>query len=178
MTSLIVETLRLCLPAASAEELAALIEGDRAKFEALVGASAPDPMVAPPETGDVLDWFRTAIEEDEAIRPWFFRWIIDRAEKLLVGSVGFAGYPNDEGAVLLGYSVYPHYERRGYASEAATGMTRWALSQERATKVQATIFPGHVASERVAANARLRKVREIETDDGPVGLWSLEKSTG
>jgi [ribosomal protein S5]-alanine N-acetyltransferase len=172
----VVETARLLLPSATAEELFAFAGGDRDEFERLLGASAPDPLVAPPETGDVLDYFRTAIEEDPNIRPWFFRWIIERTENRLIGSVGLAGYPNDEGAVLLGYSIYPEYEGRGYASEAATGMVGWALGQERVNCVQATIFPSHTASQRVAAIAGMRYLREVETDDGLLGLWSVSKS--
>jgi ribosomal-protein-alanine N-acetyltransferase len=175
MSDLIVETGRLELRAASVDDLAAFIAGDRERFEQLIDAAVPETMVAPPETADVLDWFRIAISEDEAIRPWFFRWIIERMRRRLVGSVGFAGHPKDDGVVLLGYSVYPEFEGRGYASEAATAMVEWALAQDRVTAVQATIFPEHVASQRVATKAGLRFVQLVETDDGMIGLWSIVK---
>jgi RimJ/RimL family protein N-acetyltransferase len=166
-----VRTERLRLIAATADELRAMNDRDRVRFETLLGARAPVEFVPPPETADVLDWFRTAIEEDPGIRPWFFRWVVDHEAGVLVGSVGFAGYPNDECAVLLGYSVYPEFEGRGYASEAARRMTEWALVQPGVNAVKATIFPDHPASQRVAANAGLAFVRELETDDGTVGLW-------
>jgi ribosomal-protein-alanine N-acetyltransferase len=170
----LVTTDRLELPPATVEELDALIARKRERFEALIGASAPVPMVAPPETGDVVEWFRGAIANDPSIRPWFFRWIIDRHERRLVGSVGFAGHPDEVGIVLLGYSVYPADQGKGYATEAAARMVAWAFAHEQVKRVRATIRPGHIASERVAAKAGLNLVGEVETEeDGVVELWEV-----
>lgn len=171
-----ISTDRLALRPASVEEMNALIAGDRATFESLIGATAPEPMEAPPETADVIEWFRNAIATDPAIRPWFFRWIIERHERRLVGSVGFAGYPNAAGTLLMGYSVYPGDERKGYASEAATGIVAWALAQPSVHRVQATIRPGHTASQRVATRAGLQHVGDVESDEeGRVELWEIVK---
>lgn len=167
-------TERLELRPASVEELNALVSGDRSALEAVLGAAVPEPLEAPPETGDVIEWFRDATANDPGIRPWFFRWVIDRHERKLVGSVGFAGRPDPAGTVLLGYSVYPDLERRGYASEAAAGVVKWALAQPEVHRVQATIRPGHTASQRVAANAGLQHVGELETEEeGVAELWEI-----
>jgi ribosomal-protein-alanine N-acetyltransferase len=167
-------TKRLELRPASVEELDALIVGDPSAFESVLGATVPEPLEAPPETADVIEWFRDAIADDPGIRPWFFRWVIDRQEGKLVGSIGFAGRPDPVGTVLLGYSVYPDDQRKGYASEAAAGIVQWALAQPEAHRVQATIRPGHKASRRVAAKAGLQHVGELETEEeGIAELWEI-----
>lgn len=169
-------TARLRLPAATVEQLQAAIDRDRDRLAELLEASPPEPFVAPPETGDVLWYFRDAIEADPGLRPWFFRWIVDRQSALVIGSVGFAGRPDAGGAVFLGYSVYPEYAGKGYASEAATAMTEWALAQEAVEWVRATIFPGHLASQRVAARAGLRYSHDFETEDGIVQMWERPRT--
>lgn len=165
---------RLELRPASVDELDALVSGHRAALEMALGATVPDPLEAPPETADVIGWFRDAIARDPGIRPWFFRWLIDRSERRLVGSIGFGGYPDQEGALLMGYSVYPGDEGQGYASEAAGAIVRWALAQPGVRRVRATIRPGHEASRRVAAKAGLRHIGELESDEEGVSeLWEI-----
>ena len=171
-----ITTARLRMPPATVEELDALISGDREQFERLLGASAPDPLVPPPETDDVLEWFRGTLANDPAVAPWFFRWIIDRREGRLVGSAGFSGFPDDDGVALFGYGVYPADEGKGYASEAAAALVRWALAQDGVRKVRATIPPWHIASQRVSAKAGLTYRRDAPSDEfGVLQVWEIER---
>ncbi len=65
-------------------------------------------------------------------------WLMqERAERLVIGDVGFHGPPSEEGVVEIGYSVVVPYRRRGYATEAARAMSAWARRQERVTTVVA-----------------------------------------
>jgi RimJ/RimL family protein N-acetyltransferase len=172
-------TPRLELRPATAAELDAMIEGDRAELEAVLGVAVPDPLAPPPESGDVLEWFHDKIADDPTIRPWFFRWMIQRIEGRLIGSIGFTGHPDVMGGLLMGYSVYPADESRGYTSEAATGLVAWAFAQPGIVRVQATIRPDHPASQRVAAKAGLVHVGEQEDDEeGLVQLWEIVRPSG
>jgi [ribosomal protein S5]-alanine N-acetyltransferase len=173
-----ITTERLRIPPATMAELDALIGGNRHEFERLIDASAPDPLEPPPETGDVLEWFRATLANDPAIAPWFFRWIIDRSEHRLVGSAGFSGYPDDEGDVLFGYGIYPADEGKGYATEAAAALVRWALAQEGVRKVRATIPTWHIASQRVSAKAGLTFRRDMPSDEfGTLQVWEVDRET-
>lgn len=154
------------------EEFDACLAADRIRFATLTGATAPDPFLPPPETGDVMGWFRETMIADPAIRPWFFYWVIDHQRGRLVGSGGFAGRPDENGHVFIGYSTYPEEEGRGYASATAAALVSWALVQPGVTQVRATIKPDNAASLRVAARAGLARIGEMTDDeDGPLELW-------
>ncbi len=176
MTEASIRTSRVAVPIASPEEIDSVIVGDRTRFRELTGAEPPEPLIAPPETGDVLEFFRDAMLKDPAIRPWFFRWIVDHQTNRLVGSAGFGDHPDAEGVVLMGYSVYPEFERRGYATEAARALIDWAFLDDRVHAVRATILPQNIASCRVAIKAGMTFKRIVETDeDGLVELWEIAR---
>jgi RimJ/RimL family protein N-acetyltransferase/Fe-S-cluster containining protein len=66
----------------------------------------------------------------------------------LVGSVGFKGPPDKEGAVEMGYSVLPVHQGRGLATEMSAALVGWAAEQG-AHIVQAQAKPANPASIRV-----------------------------
>jgi RimJ/RimL family protein N-acetyltransferase len=166
---------RLDLRPVTAVSLDALMVGDRQALEAEVGGRFPDPLVAPPLTDDALPYFRDVLREDPAATRWWGRWLVDRESGETVGLAGFAGAPDGEGTVTLGYSVYPARQRQGFAAEAAVALTEWALAQPGVRRVRATIPPGHVGSQRVAARAGLRRVNLIDTDEGPLEVWERSR---
>jgi RimJ/RimL family protein N-acetyltransferase len=163
---------RLDLPPLTVEALAALIAGDRSTLEAATGACFPEPLVAPPLMEDALPAFLDALRADPAA-PWWARLIVLRETGEAAGSIGFSGLPDDSGTVTMGYSLYPAFQGKGIASEAARALVAWALAQPGVRGVRATIRPGHIASERVAAAAGLRRTGRIEDDpdEGPVEVW-------
>jgi RimJ/RimL family protein N-acetyltransferase len=176
MTESIIKTARLSLMVATPEELDKVIDADHVGFAEATGAEPPDPFLAPPETGDVLEFFRDTLLADPTIGPWFFRWVIDHQIGKLVGSAGFGDHPDADGVVLIGYSVYPEFEGQGYATEAAQALVQWAMQDERVAAVRATILPGNTGSRRVAEKAGLTFQRCVETDeDGLVELWEIRR---
>lgn len=168
-----IATRRLDLSPLTVEALEALIAGDRAALENATGARFPEPLVAPPLTDDVLPYFRDVLRDDPRIAPWWVRLIVVRETGEAAGSIGYSGRPEEDGSVLFGYSVYPSHQRQGIASEAAAALVAWALAQPEVLSVRATIRPGHVASERVAAHAGLQRTGRIfdDPDEGPVEVW-------
>ena len=73
----------------------------------------------------------------------------------------------------MGYSVFPEWQRQGFASEAARALADWALMQPGVAGVRATISPRNIASERVAVYAGLHRTdaTEDDPDEGPVVVW-------
>ncbi len=172
-----VATPRLYLQPLPAEALAALIGEDRATLEAATGAHFPEPLLAPPLMDDALPHFLDIVRGNPAHARWSAWLIVERATGAAVGSIGFAATPDAAGTITIGYSIYPSHQRQGMASEAALALVAWALAQPEVRRVRATIAPGHIASERVAASAGLHRTGRIEDDpdEGPVGVWERER---
>jgi RimJ/RimL family protein N-acetyltransferase len=122
---------------------------------------------------DVLDFFLEIASGGPARAVWGARAYVTADTRNVVGVGGFAGPPDEYGFVLMGYSVYPEFQRRGYASEAARALANWALAQPGVTGIRATISPHNIASERVAAYAGLSRTNAMEDDpdEGPVVVW-------
>ena len=168
---------RLDLAPLTVDAIAALIDGDRKRLELATGARFPAPLSAPPLMDDALPVMRDLLTnpENEGWGPYL---IVLRETAEAVGSAGFTGRPASDGAATLGYSVYPRFEGRGFASEAAEALVAWAAAQPGVLLVRATIPPAHVASQRVAAHAGLRRTGrvDVDSDAGPVEVW--ERLTG
>ena len=164
---------RLDLPPLTVAALEALIAGDRQALEVTTGARFPDPLSAPPLMDEALPYLRDVLLASPETRPWGPYLMLLRESGDAVGSAGFSGAPDTEGTVTLGYSVYPVFQRQGFASEAAEALTSWALLQPGVRRVRATIPPKHVGSQRVVTLAGFQKTGLVEDDpdEGPVEVW-------
>jgi RimJ/RimL family protein N-acetyltransferase len=89
-------------------------------------------------------------------------WAVELRESgTLVGTVGAffrEGWPEME----LGWNTFRQYWGKGYATEAATELVRYAFEVRREKRVTALVDAGNTASMRVAA--RLGMTYESDTD--------------
>ena len=139
---------RLDLMPFTSEILEAMILGESDELHVQTGARFSGG-IAPPLMEDALPHFLDRLRGSAP--PEWWGWLaVDRILSEAVGSVGFAGPPDGDGLVLLGYSVYPRYERMGYGTEAAGILVQWALAQPGVTAIRATIPPWNAPSLRVA----------------------------
>jgi RimJ/RimL family protein N-acetyltransferase len=169
------ETERLDLVLQTADQLDALIERNRARLEALTGARWPDLLEAPPLMDDALVWMRDKLRADPPPEHWWGWFIVRRATREVVGSLGLAAEP-DAGAVQLGYTIYPQFEGQGYATEAARAVATWALGLPGIVRVRSTIPPWHAASLRVAAKLGMQQTGTSHDDDaGEVLVFELRR---
>src|SRR5919107_376072 len=128
MTEPVVRTERLQLTPLPAPALDALLARDGATLERLTGARFADP-AAPPYMADALPVVRDRLRQAPQEAPWW-NWLAVPGESAeAVGSVAFAGAPDEDGAGLIGYAMYPAFEGRGYATEAVRAMIDWAFAQ-------------------------------------------------
>lgn len=164
---------RLLLVPLTPEALAALINSDRVAAEQALDATFPSPDLVPPLMVDAMGFFLDIAAAGPESAAWGARAYIALEGRGVVGMGGFTGPPDERGSVTMGYSVFPECQRRGYASEGARVLADWALSQPGVTRVQATISPHNIASERVAAYAGLHRTNAMEDDpdEGPVVVW-------
>ncbi len=97
--------------------------------------------------------------------------IIDRAELLAVGTMGFKAPPDETGTVELGYSVNASYQGRGYATEMAQALVAWALRQPTVRRVTAECLEDNPASIRVLEKSGFVQSGRRKDEEGPLLLW-------
>jgi ribosomal-protein-alanine N-acetyltransferase len=161
----VLETARLRLLPLSASAIGALLAGDEARLRALTGAAFPLPVRPPPLTEELLPMVRDRLQADPAQEGWW-TWIVVRKDTAeVVGSVGFGGGPDADGAVMVGYATYPNVEGRGYATEAAGALAQWALAHPEVARVCASMPPDNLAAIRVAQKLGMRLMGTVWEED-------------
>jgi RimJ/RimL family protein N-acetyltransferase len=150
----VIITRRLTLVPATLALLRAELEATRGTAS-LLGARVPESWPPLYFDEDAVRFALRAIETSPGSEDWWFHYFVlrDLAGDILVGAGGFKGPPAD-GVVEIGYSILPEYQRRGFASEAATGLVAHAFSHAEIERVRAETLP-----ELEASIAVLRKCR-------------------
>ena len=161
MPALLTERLRL-VPV-TLEAIEAVLDRDKPRAEALIGARFP---LAWPN--DVLldvgfPYSREALRTAPEIRLWGDSLVLLRDEARVVGSVVFHGHPAD-GVAEIAYSVEESSRGRGLATEATRACVEWALAQDGIAAVQATTFPWHLASLGVIRNLGMVQIATRDHD--------------
>jgi len=144
------ETERLDLIPATIETLDAELRRDRDRLAHLVGARVP-PLWPPPLYDD--DWIlrvRSKFQESGRHALWWIWYFLlrERDTRVLLGAGGFKG-PPENGTVEIGYSILEDFQKRGYATEAATGLIHRAVTHAEIRKVIAHTLPVLTPSIRV-----------------------------
>lgn len=173
MTDTPVRTSRLDLAPLGSEAIDALLAGEGARAERLTGArfrqAAPPPYMA-----DAFPVVRDRLRAHPSEARWWNWVIVIRESTEAVGSVAFGGPPGPDGAVLVGYAMYPEYEGRGYATEAVRALVAWAFGQPGVREVRALAPVWNTPALRVAENVGMRPVAAEEDDDvGEVLLYAV-----
>lgn len=173
MSEPLVQTARLDLRPLGAEAIEALLAGDAERLRRLTGVHFRD-LAPPPYMADALPVVRDRLRDHPAETPWWNWLVVDRDSEEAVGSVAFGGPVNVEGAVLVGYAVYPEFEGRGYATEAVRAMVAWAFAQPGVREVRALAPVWNTPALRVAENVGMHPVAAEEDDDvGEVLLYAV-----
>jgi ribosomal-protein-alanine N-acetyltransferase len=145
--------------------LEAVLEGRLREASAVLKAAIPE---AWPEERDER-WLRRRLEQmqsDANVQQWLPRALVLRdAERVMVGHAGFHGEPGvsgtgKPGVLELGYTVFPPYRRRGFATEAAVALMDWA-GRERGIQH----FIASVAPDNPASLSTVRKLGFVQTGE-------------
>lgn len=169
-----VETNQLRLLAYAPQHLLALIEGIP-QFEALTGLRGAeglrDGFVSDEVSPAWLKGLRAAT--NTAPDPWAYGFgVLHRESGLVIGTVGFKGAPDNQGAVEIAYGIVPSFQRRGYATEAAKAGVAFAFDDQRVRLVRAHTLSTNIASHRVLEKCGFANMGEvIDPEDGLVWRW-------
>ncbi len=151
----------------------------------------------PPGSGGPLrvpdDWLAEAklirlrlgqYRNDEAYRQWGLWAILEPASRAMLGHIGFHTPPDPpylehyaEQAIELGFTVFPGYRSRGFATEAVTALIGWA-SERGVRRFILSISPDNVASSTIAARLGFKRIsRWQDEQDGPEDVYLLDRTS-
>jgi RimJ/RimL family protein N-acetyltransferase len=176
MAPLQIRTERLTLSPFTPEAIDAMLAGDALRLSTITAAAFPQPLGPPPLMEDVFPALRDRLRADPSQAGWWAWVVVRRDTGQAVGSVGFGGPPDGEGAVVMGYATYPGAEGHGFATEAAAGLLQWGLQQPAVRRVAATIPPWNEKSIRVAEKIGMQRVGAMWDEEvGDVLVFAAER---
>lgn len=108
-----------------------------------------------------------------AANPWVHGFaLVDKENNQVIGTAGFKGPPDEDGVAEIAYAIVPSFRDRGYATEAASFLVAFALSDERVRVVRAHTLPATNASTRVLTKCEFVRIGEVtDPEDGVVWRW-------
>jgi RimJ/RimL family protein N-acetyltransferase len=158
----VIDTERLCLVILDADAAKAVVAGDRTGRDWHPEFPREDDRDAAGMVGDSPD-------------PIFgCRIIVEKDTGLAIGTIGFFGPADDDGAVMVGYGIVEPARLRGYATEALRGLVRFGLEQPSVRTILAESLQDNVPSHRVLLKAGFRQTHS--TDEAH--WYALDQSEG
>ena len=116
------------------------------------------------------------MEQGKQSDPWQFGFaIIHRIDNKLIGTCGFPGPPDSNGAAEIAYGIAPAYQGRGYATEAAKFLIEFAIKDRRVKIICAHTLAETNASTRVLEKCGLTKVGNAVDAENGLAVWRWEK---
>jgi [ribosomal protein S5]-alanine N-acetyltransferase len=161
MPALVTDRLRL-VPI-TLDAILAVIDHDKARAEALVGAAFPASWPSDELLVSGFPYARDAIVADPTTRLWGDSLVLLKDDPKVIGSVVFHGHPSD-GVAEVGYAIQDTYRKNGFAVEATRACVDWALAQHGISAVQATTFEWHLASLGVIRGIGMQQVATRDHD--------------
>jgi RimJ/RimL family protein N-acetyltransferase len=169
----LIRTPRLELIPCDLAMLRAIVSG-RDVLAAHLGVAVPDGW---PEFPEAYQHALELLDEHLDVGGWWTYVFVAPGEGALVGSGGFKGKPDADGVVEIGYEIAPSFRGRGFATEAAEGLTRFAFADAAVRSVIAHTLPRSNASTRVLDRIGMRHDGIAEDpEDGTVWRWRLDRS--
>ena len=88
---------------------------------------------------------------------------ISKVDHKMVGDLCIVGEPNAAGEIEIGYGTYEEFRKKGYMTEAVSGIVKWAENQEKIYSIIASTEKTNIASFTLLEKNNFLKVGETET---------------
>ena len=168
------ETPHLSLVPSAPDHLLALIEQPE-RFEEVAGLAFAEELRGFYVSGEVSPVWLAALHRSSGKGPDPWRhgfFVIEREDRRVIGSAGFKGPPDADGTVEIAYGIVPSREGRGFATEAAGALMRFAGADARVRTLRAHTRPEASASTRVLTKCGFLHIADVvDPEDGPVWRW-------
>jgi RimJ/RimL family protein N-acetyltransferase len=125
------------------------------------------PPVCPATADEVAGWLAETVHQHRLDGRGVHLVMVESHSGEIVGSIGLRDA--DAGSCEIGYGVRAGWRGRGYATEAARAVSRWALIEGGMRRVQLHARVDNVASLRAAERAGFQRegtLRKAEWEDG------------
>lgn len=113
-----------------------------------------------------------SVENNPTNYMWNTVWIVAlKEENRFIGSIMIKNYPNENGEVIVGYSIEIDYRRNGFMTEALKNLTKWMFSNPEVKFILADTLKSNIPSHRV-----LQKIGMVNyMEDNECFWWRLAK---
>ncbi len=148
--STIIKTKRLELVCGNIE-LARAEVFNKQEISILLNAEVPDNWPPPLNDEASAEFFLNYAENNPDALDYGMWYIIlvDGEKREAIGNIGFKGKPDETNTIETGYSIVEKHQRKGYASEAVSGLISWAFNQPSVEKVIAETLADGFPSQKV-----------------------------
>ena len=120
--------------------------------------------------------FLVQIREANLPDPWRFGFaVVDKSDRIVIGLCGFTGPPTADGVVEIAYSIAPDYRGRGYATEAAQALVKFASGDKRVKTICAHTLAETNASTRILEKCGFTRIAEF-VDPENLRVWKWERA--
>ena len=125
---------------------------------------------------EIFDFVSKKMENAPKEVYWWTYLPVLKQDRILIGTGGYKGPPNDDGMVEIGYEIAPAYRGKGLATEMAKTLVTNAFTFPEIMMVQAHTLAEENASCSILKNCGFSKTAELEDEeDGKIWQWQLSK---
>ena len=130
---------------------------------------------SPEDKAQVAPEWLARVNSSQDSDPWVhgFKMVL-RQDGTEVGRCGFTGPPDADGIVEIAYGVDEEFRGRGYATEAARGLSAYASADARVRVIRAHTLPTGNASAHILRKCGFSRVGE-SLDHAAGIVWRWEK---
>jgi [ribosomal protein S5]-alanine N-acetyltransferase len=169
-----IETQRLQLKPFEEAHFKAAMKNDLIKLGWLLKVKTPAQWTTFKDMADALPYFYETYKFHGTTWGSFF--ITHKKDKVLLGTCGFKGGPDEEDIVEIGYEIKEDYRSQGLASEAAKGLMDYAFASGRVKKVWAHTLAVENASGSVLKKLGFTFIGEFhDPEDGDIWRWEISR---
>lgn len=111
------------------------------------------------------------LKQDPTVKGWGVWFVVNKEQGKVIGDIGFKGKPDEGKVVEIGYGMLPAFQNKGYATEAVTGLIKWAFSSGKVQKVTAECSKTNVPSIKVLEKLGMKQI----SVQGEMFMWGMIK---
>jgi RimJ/RimL family protein N-acetyltransferase len=137
--------------------IAAVLAGRKEDAEQHLHVLLPDHW--PGDDVRYLELWLKDMSEAKQFAPWRARVITRIGDRTMIGHAGFHGPPNEDGMVEIGYTIFPAYRGKGYATEAARRLLDFAR-ELGAKRFRASVSPDNLPSLAIIRKLSMEQIGE------------------